>query len=95
MSQIRAKFRCHVVRKFEASQYSKASERVSLHPVYDSNPEHENHKWSEATPSGEIEMLITNPAAHGIFVEGKEYLIDFTQADELTSGNSAEDKTLQ
>lgn len=80
MSQIQAKFRCHIVRKFEATQYSKASERVSFHPVYDSNPESENHKWSEATPSGEIEMSITNPSACGIFEEGKEYLVDFTLA---------------
>lgn len=78
---IRAKFRCHIIRKFEATQYSKASERVSLHPVYDSNPEHENHKWSEATPSGEIEMSITNPDACGKFEEGKEYFVDFTPTE--------------
>jgi hypothetical protein len=94
MNQIRAKFRCHVVRKFEANQYAKASERVSLHPVYDSNPESENHKWSEATPSGEIEMSITNPAALGVFAEGKEYIVDFTPADQFTSGNSEKDKIL-
>lgn len=93
MSQIRAKFRCHVVHKFEATQYSKASERVSLHPVYSDDPESENHKWSEATPSGAIDMSITNPGACGIFQEGKEYIVDFTPADQFTSGDSR--KTLQ
>jgi hypothetical protein len=81
MSQIVAKFRCHVVHQFPASQYSGASERVSLHPVYSDNPEDENHKWSQATPSGEITMSITNPGACGIFKEGKEYLINFTEVE--------------
>lgn len=37
--------------------------------------------WSKYTPSGKIEMAITNPSAIEAFDVGKAYYIDFSLAD--------------
>jgi len=34
-----------------------------FHAVYTSDPGSVNHKWSAATPSGHVELLISNPHA--------------------------------
>jgi hypothetical protein len=40
-----------------------------------------NKDWSKWTPSGELKMMVTNPAAIEKFELGKEYYLDFTPAD--------------
>lgn len=71
---IRAKFRVHSV-----SQENAESQSVRLHPVYTGSDE--NKSFSKFTPSGELQMSITNPAAQGFFVNGREYYLDITPAD--------------
>lgn len=39
-----------------------------------------NESWSQATPSGELTMVVTNPAAYSQFEVGKPYFLDFTPA---------------
>lgn len=84
MSKVRAKFRVHNISTHELPSAdgtkTKYSERVQMSPVYSSDPESENYTFSKATPSGAIELNITNPDAFGAFVEGQEYYIDFTPA---------------
>ena len=46
-------------------------------PVYDVDPSHPNYEWSVATPSGYIELAITNEAAFSKFEPGREYLLTF------------------
>lgn len=41
----------------------------------------ENNQFSEATPYGELEMMIDNDGAKGFFEEGEEYYLDFSKAD--------------
>ncbi len=51
--------------------------QVKLQPVYSSDPKSENYSWSQYTPSGEITLSISNPAAYNQFSEiGAEFLID-------------------
>lgn len=58
---------------------------VVLSPVYgNGDPEHENTKFWEQSPSGEIKLGTINPAAWQAFELGHEYYIDFTPADETT-----------
>lgn len=71
---IRAKFRVHSV-----EQHSDEGQTVKLHPVYSGSEE--NKSFSKWTPSGELSMSITNPAALGFFAEGQEYYLDITPAD--------------
>jgi hypothetical protein len=53
---------------------------VVLNPVYSTDPNHENKSFWDATPSGKIELWISNPNAFKQFEAGKEYYVDFTQA---------------
>jgi hypothetical protein len=39
-----------------------------------------NEEWSKYTPSGTIQLHITNPDASAHFVPGVEYFVDFTKA---------------
>ena len=54
---------------------------IKLQPVYSNDPQHENKKFWEATPSGSIELNINNPDAVEEFELGKEYFVDFTPAE--------------
>jgi hypothetical protein len=40
-----------------------------------------NESWSKYTPSGQLQMSITNPAAIDKFEKGKAYYIDFTPVE--------------
>lgn len=55
---------------------------VRFTPVYDADPGHPNFAWSQATPSGYVELTITNPAAFGAFEVNKEYMLTFSEAPE-------------
>lgn len=81
-----AKFR--VVSRTESAGYGnepgKTQESVKLSAV--SGPE--NEQWSKWTPSGSIEMAITNPAALDQFKVGEHVMVTF---EPLTSGVSIEE----
>lgn len=54
---------------------------LKFSPVYANNdPEHENTKFWQSSPSGTIQLGTINPAAWSQFEFGKEYYIDFTPA---------------
>jgi hypothetical protein len=76
MEQIRAKFYCHSVKSDEYGEH------VKLSAVYgtDDKDNEENNQFCEATPSGEFEMLVSNPSAKGFIKEGKEYYLDISEA---------------
>ena len=79
---IRAKFRVHNLTEWNGGpDGAKSGERVQMSPVYSSDPNSENYSFSQATPSGSIDLNITNPSAFGLFKEGREYFIDFTPAE--------------
>jgi hypothetical protein len=69
---IRAKMKCSSVNKFEACEI------ISLQAVNADSPE--NKTYSKYTPAASISMTITNEAAYGSFVAGREYYVDFVQA---------------
>ena len=75
---VRAKFICNTVTE-RGWQGKVEHQDVELTAVYSANPNDPNHTWSEATPSGNIKMTITNPAAFGKFKPGVAYYIDFTE----------------
>ena len=55
---------------------------VHLSPVYaNSDPNHENSKFWDATPSGSIQLGVANLPAVEMFELEKEYYVDFTPAD--------------
>lgn len=52
---------------------------VGLSAVYSSDPSSENKAFTDATPSGQINISIANDKpALDAFVMGEEYYVDFT-----------------
>lgn len=70
---ILAKFKVGSVTDFGNDNHN-----VNLSPVVNDSPE--NKSFSLYTPSGKIEMHITNPDCIGFFVAGKEYYVEFKEA---------------
>lgn len=49
------------------------NETLTASAVYDGTPD--NDKWSKATPSGELRLVISNEDAQGIFEPGENVSI--------------------
>lgn len=78
---VRAKFRVTQVTDFGSYDGGKTPNlKVTLNAVYSNDPKSENHSFSSSTPSGEIWMMVSNPAIDGFFKAGKEYYIDINEA---------------
>lgn len=73
MSTIKAKFNCETVLK---SMYG---EQVAMSPVVSGSEE--NKSFSEYTPSGKLELMITNKDVYGAFVPGKQYYLTIEEAE--------------
>lgn len=72
---VRAKFVCE---SKTPDQHDPSSVAVRFNAVYGSGEA--NKEWSRWTPSGQLQMQISNPGAHEQFDVGKEYFLDFTPA---------------
>jgi len=79
---VRAKFVVHAVEKSAWGEQTEHNPNPPVHHKVKLCPVsgEDNKVWSEATPSGSIEMLVTNPAAVAQFVLGADYFVDFTHA---------------
>ena len=73
---VTAKFKVHQVSDFGGYR------QVHLSPVYSPDKSSANYSWSQATPSGKLEMTITNPAAYEQFEVGKTFLMTFESVAE-------------
>jgi len=72
---VRAKFRCHFIQKADDDSHR----TIHMSPVTADTPE--NKAWSKYTPGGLLQMHISNPAAFGVFEQGKEYYLDIKAAE--------------
>ncbi len=77
---VRAKFWVTDIEHHHTAGPGEVCATVTMMPIYN-NGDPENESWSKYTPSGELRMTITNPAAIDAFEKGKPYYIDFTLAD--------------
>ena len=65
------------VAKDKTEDGTQLSETVYAYPVYSSDPESPNYSFSKATPGGQIQLQISNPAAFGFFELHGEYDVIF------------------
>ncbi|MCF6688993.1 hypothetical protein [Raoultella terrigena] len=72
---VRAKFQCNSIQK------SQDNSTAVVHLMAVTTGSVENESWSKYTPSGQLQMVISNPAAAQKFEQGKEYFIDISLAD--------------
>lgn len=62
---------------------------IVLDPVYgNGDPEHENTKFWNASPSGQVRLGTVNPEAWQYFELGAEYYLDFTKAEKEQSASA-------
>lgn len=73
--RIRAKMRVTEVTKTEYG-----AERVKLTAVWADKTNAEDNTYAKATPSATVEIQVDNPEAHGAFVPGQKFFVDFTPA---------------
>ncbi|MFL5664357.1 MAG: hypothetical protein ACJ8BW_23885 [Ktedonobacteraceae bacterium] len=74
MKTIRTKFSCISIVE-DSNQVT-----VCLRPIYEgAEGTPENERFWGATPSGYIEMNLTNPTAFNEFKIGHSYYVDFTE----------------
>ncbi len=73
--KVRGKFRCN---SRTITQYGGII--INFYPVTaDELPE--NVRFHKATPSGKLDIEITNPEAQSMFDVGKDYYLDFTRCE--------------
>ncbi len=61
------------------TDFGNNNQNVNLSPVTSGSIE--NNSFSLYTPSGKIEMHITNPDCIGFFKPSKEYYVEFKEAE--------------
>lgn len=57
-----------------------ANEQIILKAVYTDDPDDPNFSYSQATPSAELTMMITNPEAFGYLEPGAVYNVEISKA---------------
>ncbi len=75
---VTAKFRCMSIAHAHTGP-GRSAATVRMVAVWEQDGV--NKQWSEATPSGNLEMLITIPDTVECFDLGKEYFLDFRPAN--------------
>lgn len=74
---VRAKFKLIEIRESKWHKDSPASKTLKFSTQYD-NTIPEDQRFQKATPSGNCEMQIDNPAAVAQFELGADYYVDFS-----------------
>jgi hypothetical protein len=62
-----ARLRC------DQAEATQEYDQIRLQAVYSSAPGTPNQQWSKWTPSGSLQLAISNPPARGMFEVGEEY----------------------
>jgi hypothetical protein len=60
------------------TSYQGTAKTYTFNPVHDESTE-ENKRFTKYTPSGELKMLVDNPAVEPQFQLGKYFYVDFTE----------------
>jgi hypothetical protein len=82
MMMVRAKFKVDAIENTKYGKTGKVLTTIKMTPVYPGeNPTHENKKFWDASPSGELRLGTVNAKAVEYFELGEEYYIDFTKAE--------------
>lgn len=80
---VRAKFACHGVSPV-GTKDTITGYNIYLGAVYnnpDGHQNEENKRYWELTPAGTIQLHTVNEAAANAFKQGKQYYVDFTEAE--------------
>ena len=76
---VRAKFVVKHITEYESNPCQSIHLQAVVAYEDKGNRSDENEQWSKWTPSGQIDISITNPDAFNQFKVGKEYHVDFNE----------------
>ena len=76
MSTLRAKMQAYQVSNTIDQNNQIESQQIKLQAVYSDDPSSPNTQWSKWTPSGSLDLTITNPNAFNKVLRGQEFYID-------------------
>lgn len=76
---VKARFRCTEIKNLLTSSPTDVLATITMIPVYGDGKG--NESWSKYTPSGKLEMNVTNPAAIAGFELGKTYELTFAPVE--------------
>lgn len=76
-NKLRAKFTAQSV-----TDFGYGSKEVKMNAVYSSTRGTEDNQFSEATPSGELRMMISAKGAQDFLKAGKKYILTFEEAED-------------
>jgi hypothetical protein len=67
--------------KMEVTSVTKwvGQDQVKLNCVYTGTPE--DNSFAQATPAGDAQLTVSNPALLGFFQPGQKFYLDFTKAE--------------
>lgn len=90
MSTMRAKMQVHGLKENKSAAGVVESINVILYPVskdsgYPADGSDEDNNFARWTPSGELKLLIQNPALFDKLPVGAKFYVDFTRPDEYTT----------
>ncbi len=85
---VRAKFMVMEIKHVHTYTPGDTCATIVMQPVYDNGKA--NKDWAKYTPSGKLEMTVTNPKAIEAFNIGKEYYLDFSPAEVLGANPASE-----
>ena len=74
-------FNCRSITDYSNEEQGYFHFDVKLSAVTSKYDDKEKNQFAEATPGGELSMLITNPKAKDFFKPGKDYYLDFSKAE--------------
>lgn len=77
---LRTKFQVEHITDFGSYDKVNPNKKVKLNAIYSHNKNTEDNQFSSATPSGMLEMMISNPNAVDFFQPGKKYYLDISEA---------------
>lgn len=78
---MRAKMQVASVEKFQHGEQVKL-QCVTGKTPFGPNGESEDNTFARYSPSGSLQMMITNPALLGKIAPGQKFYLDFTEAPE-------------
>lgn len=77
---LRLKMSVSSVRRVADSNGDISAEELELTAVYSNDPGSANAQWSKYTPSAQLRMHVSNPAAFGRVLPGQFVFVDLTPA---------------
>lgn len=81
MTQVKSKFVCDSLTSHSYGNKQVVAKEAKLKAIYAGDKNAEDNQFSQATPSGDISILISNPETMDFIQPGKKYYVYFEECE--------------